>query len=280
VLGLAAIDVVWSSYAGLCFVHCERAALAVATMASVAAFYSATGRSSRITHMAHQSALWIAFSLTGAIFTYLTSTICLPLHDEQLHAVDVWLGFDWLAWYRILQTSPLLSVLLHIAYFSLILQIIASIIYFSYAGRPNRGYELWWGALFSLVLTAIISGLVPAQGAGMLLGEPGIPLESYLPHLQALRDGSANRFAVETIQGIVTFPSYHTVLAVLLVYAYRTERQLLWAIAALNILMLLSIPPYGSHYLVDMLAGAAVAFVAIVVTWLTRRSWNRSLSAV
>jgi len=55
---------------------------------------------------------------------------------------------------------------------------------------------------------------------------------------------------------------------------------LLWAIAALNILMLLSIPPYGSHYLVDMLAGAAVAFVAIVVTWLTRRSWNRSLSAV
>ena len=38
-----------------------------------------------------------------------------------------------------------------------------------------------------------------------------------------------------------------------------------WTVGALNAVMLIAIPPIGGHYLVDMLAGALIAGLAIVV---------------
>jgi len=67
------------------------------------------------------------------------------------------------------------------------------------------------------------------------------------------------------MQGIVTMPSYHTVMAVLFTYAFRGTGLIGYAIAALNMIMLLSIPPIGGHYLVDMLAGGTLALAAIAV---------------
>ena len=67
------------------------------------------------------------------------------------------------------------------------------------------------------------------------------------------------------MEGIVTMPSYHTVLAVLLTYAFRRTGLVGYGIATLNFVMLLSIPPIGGHYLVDVLAGGALALGAIAV---------------
>ena len=54
-------------------------------------------------------------------------------------------------------------------------------------------------------------------------------------------------------------------LAVLLTYAHRRSR-LLVPIALVNGIMLFSIPSYGGHYLIDIIAGAAVALLAIAAT--------------
>jgi membrane-associated phospholipid phosphatase len=55
------------------------------------------------------------------------------------------------------------------------------------------------------------------------------------------------------------------VLVILITYAFRRQRRMLAAIGTLNLAMLFAIPPFGYHYLADMLAGTCVAIVSIVL---------------
>jgi membrane-associated phospholipid phosphatase len=85
----------------------------------------------------------------------------------------------------------------------------------------------------------------------------------YLADLVGVHDGSAKSFDVTDLGGIVAFPSYHAVLGVLLTYAHRGG-VLLWPVAALNAVMLVSIPSEGGHYLIDLVAGVPTAVFTIV----------------
>ena len=79
---------------------------------------------------------------------------------------------------------------------------------------------------------------------------------AYLRDVLALRAGGPWHFELLAMHGIVTMPSYHTVMAVLFTYAFRRTGLIGYGIATLNLVMLLSIPPIGGHYLVDMCGGA------------------------
>ena len=101
--------------------------------------------------------------------------------------------------------------------------------------------------------------------------------DSKLRDLLALRAGGPWHFELSAMQGIVTMPSYHTVMAVLFTYAFRRTGLVGYGIATLNLVMLLSIPPIGGHYLVDMLAGGALALGAIAVQRAPRHGVSRIL---
>jgi len=84
-----------------------------------------------------------------------------------------------------------------------------------------------------------------------------------MPDFTALRNGTMREISLARMEGLITFPSFHTTLAVLFVAALRRHRLALAIGAVVNGLMLLSIPSEGGHYLVDVIAGAMVAAVAI-----------------
>ncbi len=126
--------------------------------------------------------------------------------------------------------------------------------------------------MVSLLITAIISGILPALGAFVTFGVPEFARATHLPHLLALRDASISSFPLPGMQGIITLPSYHTVLAILLTYVYRGERHWFPAIALINCLMLVSVPTEGGHYLIDMIAGASVAILSIMMVRIALRT--------
>ena len=66
-------------------------------------------------------------------------------------------------------------------------------------------------------------------------------------------------------QGIVAFPSFHTLLAVLsIVAAVALPSRILAAIIiAINVVMILSTPVDGGHYLVDTLSGLLLGVVMV-----------------
>jgi membrane-associated phospholipid phosphatase len=63
----------------------------------------------------------------------------------------------------------------------------------------------------------------------------------------------------------VTFPSYHAVLAIITSFAVRGVRHVSWPVALLNVAVVVSTIPEGGHYLVDVVAGAAIAMVSILL---------------
>ena len=79
-----------------------------------------------------------------------------------------------------------------------------------------------------------------------------------------------------TFQGLVTFPSFHSALALLFIYASMPIRWLVIIAIPLNMLMVLATPVDGGHYLMDVLAGIMIALVAV---YATERMFLRPMAA-
>ena len=163
----------------------------------------------------------------------------------MLVAADAALGFDWTGWYDFLAPHRNLRFVLWLAYLSLLPQILISIFWFSRQDLNNFNYELLFNNIVSLLITTAIFLMFP------VLGHQETARGLDLPVLLALRGGGPWSFDLAQLQGLISFPSYHTVLAVLLTYAHRRSRLLL-PIALVNGIMLFSIPSYGEHYLIDL----------------------------
>lgn len=223
---------------------------------SIASIYSLLRPNQTIAEFAAYAATWTIFTAVGCILTYVAATHAGPYRDHLLMRIDRTLGFDSVAWADWLHAMPGVTALLHAAYMSLPLQMIGSAAVFAAKAR-DRNEELFVCALLALLLTTLLSAVIPAVG-------PWLP--PYYPHLAMLRSGVASSFRMGGLQGIVSFPSFHTVLAVLFVYSHRGIASTFLPIAILNGLMLVSIPSEGGHYLADMVGGLVVAIIAIAVT--------------
>src|SRR5258707_10224936 len=79
-----------------------------------------------------------------------------------------------------------------------------------------------------------------------------------------LRDGSYRLLYGIGSEGIIAFPSLHAAFALVLVAAFWPVPVLRWLGLAINTVMLISTPVDGAHYLSDLIAGLAVAALAIV----------------
>ena len=65
-------------------------------------------------------------------------------------------------------------------------------------------------------------------------------------------------------EGIISFPSLHAALAVIVIVALWPIPVLRWVILALNTLMLAATPIDGSHYFIDVIAGIAIAALSVL----------------
>lgn len=277
---LALTDWSLDARAGIGFSGWPRPLAAIALLFGIGLFYKLIGNNNRfanIRHYAallHYTALWIAFALTGAILTYLAASARMPLRDMELYRLDRYLGFHSLAAYFFVHSHKVLQLVLGAAYLSFSPQILLSIIYFALVRRNDRNADLLISAMIALTITATVSALIPAVGPYPFL--TGKPLLEYTKTFLMLRATAHPTCQLSKLQGIVTFPSYHTVMAILLVYSHRPPLKSFAAVLVLNIVMLVAVPVEGNHYLVDMIAGAPVAAVSIVGARMLLAAFDRS----
>ena len=275
ITALFALDLTWGAWIGFSVGDLARVLGAVAMLLGLTVAYMR--RSRTLADMAQMAALWTTLSGRGAVLTYLAATCALPLQDALLMRWDSALGFSWLGCHDALAGWPLIQLLLSCAYDSLMPQILLSCVLLPALCRTERCVQLILLAAMGLVLTASVSALCPVLGPRAAFGMDDL---LYVSHIQALRGSGPWRFDMIGMQGIVTMPSYHTVLAVLFTHAYRGMGKVGWTIAGLNVLMLASIPPIGGHYLVDMAAGSAIGVLCILAARLTLRDGRKRPSQV
>jgi hypothetical protein len=274
IVGLGVVDWVWTQYARVAFVGWSPIAFFLALLVTIGVFYGYSGRSNRLSDAGIYAALWVAFSVVGAILTYAAATVRMPLRDAEFARIDAALGFDWIQWLRFVGSHQLLQRILAIAYATMLPQIIGSIIYFAHTERIDRNRELLCMAIFSLIASTAIASILPAIS-------PYIRLHGVQPEdsqvMLNLRDGTISTVTLGQMQGIIEFPSFHTVIAVLLMYVHRMPSRSFVPVLILNFFMLLSLPSGGHHYLVDLIAGAAVATLSIgIVRTVTRKQYRSS----
>jgi hypothetical protein len=269
---MSVADVFWCAGQGLVVTDWRPFAVLAAALLGLGQLTRRTGRLSWLGRVAEWTLLWLIFSVAGAILTYAAATRGGALRDQQLAALDRALGFDWNDWVAFVNSIPAFKTVLWACYNSLFAQIMLSVAWFTWVGWPQRNAELLADATLALLLTTAIFCLFPAFGPGV--GVPGFEL-AYLDDLTGLRNGTLPSLDVMLLKGVITFPSFHAVLAVLFVWAHRGSISLVPA-AALNAGMLLGIPSEGGHYLVDIVGGFAVAAVTIVAL----RAWPQPAPAL
>jgi PAP2 superfamily len=79
------------------------------------------------------------------------------------------------------------------------------------------------------------------------------------PVFLGLRDGTVHTVTGLNAEGIITFPSLHAALGVLFPLALWRTAVVRWLALLLNGLILIANPAYGSHYVVDVIAGVIIA---------------------
>ena len=259
---LALVDLAACRALGLSFANWLPFLSATGAIAALGLVYGLTGRSAQIASMANGVLLWMVFSLLASILTYAVAGLGGPLYDNALADADVALGFDWPAWYDFVAGHPVLRLTLWLAYSSLMPQILMSVFWFSLVGWEHRNTELLVNAALALLLTTILFHLFPALGPGTLMASFR---DAYIDELVGLRSGSLQSVNIMHLKGVIAFPSYHAVLAILFTYAHRRSWPFI-PLVVVNGLMLISIPSEGGHYLVDVFLGAVVAGLTILAT--------------
>jgi membrane-associated phospholipid phosphatase len=130
---------------------------------------------------------------------------------------------------------------------------------------------MFWLVAVAGVFTCSGAALFPAFGPFKTFGIDS----EFLPVMEQLRSGNLH-FALSKLTGVVSFPSFHTTMALLYIYGFRRAGAIGWMMAALNVAMMPAIPFFGGHYLVDMLAGGAVALASLGIV----RVWPALSSAL
>lgn len=247
-------------------------ALAIA-IAIAAVLLRTQGWFPRIADGAEATAALSMLAFCVPLLTCVLATTALPLADARLIAMDAALGLDWRWLAGLAKDQEAVSLALSYAYASLMYQPALLVLALAFAGRARRleGVTLAWAV--ALAVTAGAFPLAPALGGYLHYGLapqdfPFIKVQAAWLHatvLEPLRNGTTSELGRLALEGIVTFPSFHTSAAVLLAWGFWGLRLLRWPALALNAAMIAACLFVGAHYIVDLIAGGAVAWGAILV---------------
>jgi hypothetical protein len=265
IAAMIATVMVWNAFVGLSLTPALYAVFAPAALLSVVAGWIRLRRGeARLFEAALYLALWSIWPPVCVWLAYLSVTVGYQLQDNALAAADAALGFHWIYLAQFIEGVPGLSSVLHFVYLSPLWQFAVSAVVLARLAPGGRNGELLTHMLLAMTLSLVIGTFVPAIGPAAAYGFGPEP-EAII---HALRSGSSLTLPYA---GIVSFPSFHTVMAVLFTYAHRYIDRTFYYVLALNILMLVATLYNGDHYLLDMFAGFLVACGTILVTAVATR---------
>jgi membrane-associated phospholipid phosphatase len=221
--------------------------------------------------------------LLGLLLTYAASAAALPYRDAEFSAIDLWLGFHRGSYVDAINSVPGLGAVLDAAYLSIQPQTALVPLALLLVRQLPRLQSFVLALGISLLATNFIAVFLPAVDAAIYIDlaprgaaalGPGV--YTHVHTLEALRSGAMSVIRLDDLEGLITFPSFHTTNAILFAWALWPIRYVRIAFLALNVLMIASTPTSGSHYFIDLVGGTVVAFLAIAAANRCRRAFAAS----
>lgn len=208
----------------------------------------------------------------GCALSYPLATTGFPYRDAVLNAADMWMGLDWRAYLHFFNDRPLLSTLGNLAYRSILLQLLVLIVSLAGPSRLLRLQQYILATALALGITLVVFVFAPASGIFTFHNiQPDefanlspIMTTNQILRLDALRNG--HQSVVNGMEGLITFPSFHAVWAVLFMWVFYPIKQLRYGAIFLNLFVIASTPIVGAHYFIDLVGGVVVAVIAVCGT--------------
>jgi hypothetical protein len=269
------LDIVWSAHIGVSF-HAGRAELLIPALVLGAMLGLRLAHIRRGGLIAEYFFLTLAASTALCALSYLCLASAHTLVDSRLMAMDQALGFDWLAGYRFVQSHPALSLVLSVAYGSLAYQGLYCGLLLGLMNQKQRLREMFWLFLVSGAFAGAGALLLPALGPSKFYNIE--TTTGFVPVMQQLLAGRDLNFALSHLTGVVSFPSFHTSMALAYIWAFRKTGAIGAGIMTLNLVMLCSVPWFGGHYLMDMIAGSATMLLSLALVKTAPELWARRSS--
>ncbi|MCC6777807.1 MAG: phosphatase PAP2 family protein [Hyphomicrobiales bacterium] len=263
----------------------------LAFVAVYAAFAHANARSARrrdpqVMFVLGGTAQVVLVTVLMAPLTYVAASAGFPLQDGNLLLVDRMLGLDWKAYVLFVNEHPTLASWLSVGYNMIRWPIFAIPVLLAAVRQYRRMQEFTFAFGLALIVTTVVSGLVPALGVYQEIGLDPSLLSSLRPQayldqlrdLEPVRDGVLRHLDLFGLAGIVTFPSFHAASAILYTWALWPVRWMRPIAILANGAMLASTPIDGGHYFIDLAAGIAIAVLAIAAARALARALTQPAS--
>jgi membrane-associated phospholipid phosphatase len=187
-----------------------------------------------------------------------------PLIDKYLVIADQWMGFYTLSVLNWTYAHPLIQTICSYCYESLGFQLIILPLFIAFL-MDKSAIRIYF---LTLIITYLIGMTTyyffPTAGPTAIFHSPHfIPVQhdTFLKFFEV-----HHRLLLTTLDGgMIAFPSFHVIWAVLLTYLCRNQKWLFYPIIILNIGVIASTVFLGWHYLTDVIAGILLAVWSIIL---------------
>lgn len=205
------------------------------------------------------------------------ATLNLPYIDPLLAAADRSIGFDQIAFLRWLERHGAAASFIGATYWFSGASAAAAVLFAAFHDRGRDYRSMVVTGVLVLYGAIAVSAVFPAIGAFPYYGIDKTEFaflsqqagDYHLTALEQLRSGQMRVLSLDKGEPIVTFPSFHTALALISVWGFRRVLWLAVPSAVFSALVIVSTLTEGGHYLVDLAGGAALFWAAVRVTpWL------------
>jgi len=216
---------------------------------------------------------FICFSLIFLVLSYIASASPLPYQDKIFLWIDQFLKLDWVSYVEWADGKQYIRRLFALSYYSCQLQTLIAFCLLSMIGQFKRLSMVMFAFMFSSAFCILIAALLPATGMIVYqhinpgdfhnLGDQlGVGYQQ-VPVIEQLRNGTLHDLSFLHCVGLITFPSFHAAFATILAWAFWSLPVVRWLTLALNIAVIAATPVIGGHYFIDVIAGIAIAGIAI-----------------
>lgn len=215
---------------------------------------------------------FMAFTSACSVLIYTLLPLPHPMVDGFLTQTGLWVGYDWPAFVHTMTGYPAVSRALGHVYHSAIPQMLLTICLLAAYGRSIDLYRFLFVGMVTLIIAVAIWWRWPSVGyvvdlpySPEVMAENGFRFKvNYGDILTRLLQEGPGRITPAVITGVVGFPSYHTVMALMVTWYCRRTIVFL-PILLLNLAMIPATLLHGGHHAIDLLGGLIIFILGLQI---------------
>ncbi|HWD13790.1 phosphatase PAP2 family protein [Pseudochrobactrum sp. sp1633] len=245
--------------------------------------YRGLNRSETIAVVTICTSLMVAFTSAMALLNY----VFLPNHriglDQWLLQFDAVFGYNWADMVRWSVHKPILNELMRYAYLSSLPQMVVLILMLGLGAQIRRLHVMLMTLMLSASLAVVFWILFPTAGpsAYLMLDQETASIshqvldKAYGKKMLDLLVYGEEQIRPSQMIGLIAFPSYHTVLALVGIWFSRSLKWMFPVFLIVNLLVFPATLAHGGHYLIDLAGGLILFLICLWGAELFQRRFDR-----